>query len=129
MSAPALDRVARERSKARLTSASRSSRAPQRGSRSRRPLASNVGSAASGSPLRTASYAAQQPTELASGPTESSVNESGNAPSRGTRRAVGFQPVTPQSAAGPRIEPRVSEPSDITAMPSACATAAPDDDP
>ena len=57
------------------------------------------------------------------------MNESGNAPSRGTRRAVGFQPVTPHSAAGPRMEPRVSEPSDITAMPSAWATAAPEDEP
>jgi hypothetical protein len=66
---------------------------------------------------------------LASGPIESRVKDSGKAPSRGTRRAVGFQPVTPHSAAGPRIEPRVSEPRDITAMPSAWATAAPEEEP
>ena len=35
----------------------------------------------------------------------------------------------PQSAAGWRIEPRVSEPSPITHMPSATATAAPEDEP
>ena len=35
----------------------------------------------------------------------------------------------PQNAAGMRIEPRVSEPSAITHMPSACATAAPEDEP
>ncbi len=47
-------------------------------------------------------------TESANGPTESSVYDNGNAPSRGTRRAVGLNPVTPHNAAGTRIEPRVS---------------------
>ena len=81
------------------------------------------------SPLSTASYDAQQATLFASGPTESSVYESGKAPSRGVRRAVGLNPTTPQSAAGWRTEPRVSEPRAITLMPSACATAAPEEEP
>ena len=55
--------------------------------------------------------------------------ESGNAPSRGTRRAVGLNPATPFSAAGMRTDPRVSLPSAITLMPSAAATPAPDDEP
>jgi len=92
-------------------------------------LAGISGNGNGGSPARIASYIAQQAAELASGPMESSVKESGKAPSRGTRRAVGLNPATPHSAAGWRIEPRVSEPSAITHMPSACATAAPEDEP
>ena len=72
---------------------------------------------------------AQQAIELASGPTESSVYDSGNAPALSTREAVGLKPVTPHKAAGMRTEPRVSEPRPITHMPSATATAAPDDEP
>jgi hypothetical protein len=45
------------------------------------------------------------------------------------RRAVDLNPATPHSAAGCRTDPRVSLPSAITHMPSACATAAPEDDP
>jgi len=102
--------------------------AMDRGSRSRRPLVGMAGKSPP-SPLSTASYDAQQGTLFASGPTESSVYESGNAPSRGTRRAVGLKPTMPHSAAGWRIEPRVSEPSAMTHMPSACATAAPEEEP
>ena len=66
---------------------------------------------------------------FASGPTESSVNDSGKTPSRGMRRAVGLNPATPHNAAGTRTEPRVSLPSAITHMPSAWATAAPQEEP
>jgi len=42
---------------------------------------------------------------------------------------VGLYPTTPQSAAGTRVEPPVSEPIAISHMPSATATAAPDEEP
>ena len=45
---------------------------------------------------------AQHSTELASGPIESSVVDSGTTPSIGTRRAVGLKPTMPQTAAGMR---------------------------
>jgi len=47
-------------------------------------LGRQLGQRNGGSPARIASYIAQQAAELASGPMESSVKESGNAPSRGT---------------------------------------------
>ena len=72
---------------------------------------------------------AQQSTVFASGPTESSVHDSGNAPSLGIRLAVGLKPVTPHNAAGKRTEPRVSDPSPMAHMPSATETAAPEDEP
>ena len=81
------------------------------------------------SPAKTASTIAQHSTELASGPIESSEVESGMTLSIGTRRAVGLNPVMPQSAAGIRTEPPVSVPRAATAMRSATDTAAPDDDP
>ena len=54
---------------------------------------------------------------------------SGTVPVSGTRLAVGFQPTMPQSAAGTRQEPPVSEPSPARPMPSATATAAPEEEP
>jgi hypothetical protein len=42
---------------------------------------------------------------------------------------VGFIPTTPQSAAGWRIDPPVSDPSPIGANPAATATALPPDEP
>jgi hypothetical protein len=45
------------------------------------------------------------------------------------RSAVGLKPVRPHSAAGMRIEPPVSVPSAIAAMPSATEAAAPEDEP
>src|SRR5205814_1547728 len=112
--APSFEKRASAAWNAFATVGSRSSSADERGTSKRKPFASSCGKGAGASPARIASYVAQHATELASGPTESSVNESGNAPSRGTRRAVGFQPVTPHNADGPRIEPRVSDPSAIT---------------
>ena len=77
----------------------------------------------------TASASAQSATLLASGPTESSVGDSGNAPASGTRRAVGLKPTTPLSAAGMRMEPPVSEPMAISLVPSPAETPAPEDEP
>ena len=77
----------------------------------------------------TASATAQQAMLLASGPIESSVVDSGVAPSRDTRNWVGLNPGMPHNAAGMRTEPPVSVPSAATAMPSATDTAAPDDEP
>ncbi len=72
---------------------------------------------------------AQQSTELASGPPESSEVDSGTPPAIGTRRAVGLKPVSAQNAAGMRIEPPVSVPSAATAMPPATVTAPPEVEP
>ncbi len=77
----------------------------------------------------TASTTAQQATEGASGPMESSVVESGKQPAVGTRRAVGLKPTTPLNAAGMRTEPPVSVPIPASAMPSATETPAPAEEP
>ena len=53
----------------------------------------------------------------------------GNAPSVGMRCRLGLKPTRPQSAAGMRTEPPVSLPMAISHMPSATATAAPEDEP
>ena len=55
--------------------------------------------------------------------------DNGNTPSRGIRPVVVLKPVTPQSAAGMRTEPPVSEPMAAAAMPSVTDTAAPEDEP
>ena len=60
---------------------------------------------------------------------ESRLGESGKAPSSGTRRAVGLNPTTPLRAAGMRAEPPVSLPMEISLVPSATETPAPDDEP
>ena len=80
-------------------------------------------------PAMTASARAQSATLRAIGPIESSVDDSGNAPSSGMRFCVGLKPTMPQNAAGMRVEPPVSEPMAMSHMPSATATAAPDDEP
>ena len=50
-------------------------------------------------------------------------------PARLTRPNVGMSPTMPQSDAGPRIEPPVSEPSASGTMPAATAAPDPDDEP
>src|SRR6185312_15978380 len=85
------------------------------GTASRSSPAGIASGASAGSPAMTASVIAQQATLLASGPIESSVVESGIAPSRGTRNCVGLNPTTPQRAAGTRTEPPVSVPIATTA--------------
>src|SRR4051794_10446055 len=71
----------------------------------------------------------QSLTVEAIGPIESSVEESGNTPSSGTRDCVGLKPVSPQSAAGMRTEPPVSEPIAAQAIPSLTLIAAPEEEP
>src|SRR5439155_24948147 len=68
-------------------------------------------------------------TSLASGPIVSRLGASGQTPSTGTRPCVVLRPVTPQHAAGIRIDPPVSEPSATSASPVATATADPLEEP
>ena len=93
------------------------------------PATGNGSGASTGVPVRTASSNAQHSTVRASGPTVSSVVESGTAPARDTRFAVGFKPTMPLRAAGMRHEPPVSVPRLTAVMSSAIATAAPLDEP
>ena len=66
---------------------------------------------------------AQSRALCAIGPGQSSAGDSGSTPAALTRRQVGFSPVTPHIAAGWRMEPPVSLPSEpntsraATAMP------------
>src|SRR2546423_1868777 len=85
-----------------------------------------VGSSGSG-PAIAAKISAQSSAVRASGPTVSSVNESGIALARLTRPLVGFNPVTPQKCAGMRIEPPVSEPNAAGTSRAATAEPEPDD--
>src|SRR6187200_1494137 len=87
-----------------------------------------VGSSGSG-PARMLSTIAQSSAVCASGPTVSSVNESGIALARLTRLLVGLNPLTPQKCAGMRIEPPVSEPSAAGTSRAATAEPEPDDEP
>ena len=59
----------------------------------------------------------------------SSDDANATSPNRDTRPYVGFIPTTPESDAGCRIEPPVSEPSAKYAIPEATAAADPDDEP
>jgi hypothetical protein len=68
-------------------------------------------------------------TLRAIGPIESSVNESGKAPSVGTRCLLGLKPTMPHRAAGILVDPPVSLPIAMSHMPSATATAPPDVEP
>ena len=58
------------------------------------------------------------------GPVWSSVHERDTTPARLHRPYVGLIPAMPEKAAGPRMEPPVSEPSEPTHRPA--ASAAPD---
>src|ERR1700758_4931961 len=90
----------------------------------------DIGAGTTGSsPAITASTIAQQASELASGPIESRVVESGNAPPSGTGRWVGLNPVRPLSADGILTEPPVSVPIAASAILSVTEIAAPDDEP
>src|SRR5467141_4113935 len=75
------------------------------------------------------SISAQSRAERVIGPTWSIDHASGSTPARLTRPYVGLRPVIPQSDAGMRIEPPVSEPSAAGASPAATATPEPDDEP
>src|SRR4051812_47067166 len=90
----------------------------------------SAGAAVYGSvPEITRSTMMQSCTVLAIGPTESSVGESGNTPSSGTRDCVGLYPVSPHNAAGMRTEPPVSDPIAAHAIPSLTLIAAPEEEP
>ncbi len=82
-----------------------------------------TGSATSG-PWSASNAAARSRAERASGPTWSKLPAKSAVPARETRPYVGLSPNTPQSDAGTRIEPLVSEPSVSGTNPA--PTAAPD---
>src|SRR6185437_655151 len=71
----------------------------------------------------------QSVTVRAIGPIESMLCDSGKAPSMVIRCRLGLKPTSPQIAAGIRVEPPVSLPIEMSHMPSAAATTAPDDEP
>src|ERR1044072_8292043 len=87
-----------------------------------------VGSSGSG-PAMTLSTMAQSSAVCASGPTVSSVNDSGIALARLTRPLGGLKPDVPQKCAGMRIEPPVSEPSANGTSRAPTAEPEPDDEP
>src|SRR4051794_10878969 len=57
------------------------------------------------------------------------LNDSGSTPVRLHSPYVGLMPAMPHSAAGPRIEPPVSDPVPPRIMPEATAAPVPDDEP
>src|ERR1700730_17896675 len=77
----------------------------------------------------TEGSSATSSTEVANRPTSSSVSEISLTPERGTRRAEGLYPTTPQNEAGRLTEPAVWVPSASGASPAATAAADPLDDP
>src|SRR5690606_15747164 len=87
-----------------------------------------VGSSGSG-PTRIDVTSPQSSAVRASGPTVSSVKESGMALARLTRPELVLRPVTPQKCAGVRIEPPVSEPSAAGVRRAATAAPEPEDEP
>ena len=67
---------------------------------------------------RAASIRKRSTAVEAISPGESKLGASGIIPSDGYRPCDGLKPATPQKAAGMRIDPLVSEPSDTSATPS-----------
>ena len=90
MRAPAAESLDSATSNALATSASMPSSTAFSGAPRRRPASGAAARSGIGSPANTASIAAQQATELASGPIESRLVDSGTTPVIGTRRAVGL---------------------------------------
>ena len=88
----------------------------------------HAGSRASG-PAIASNAAARSATRRANGPTWSNDHASGTTPARETRPNVGLSPNTPHSAAGTRIEPLVSVPSESGTRPAATAAAEPPEEP
>ena len=80
-------------------------------------------------PESTASMCRQSLTLLVIAHTVSSERESSKAPSVGTLNIELLNPTNPQSAAGIRMEPPVSEPIAATLKPRATETAAPELEP
>ena len=73
----------------------------------------------------TSSRSAQSSAVRAIGPTVSNVQDTGTTPRFDTRPVDGRRPVTPQRAAGIRIEPAVSVPSVPATIPAAAAAPLP----
>ena len=95
-------------------------------SRRRRPRRRRARPASARSPGASACSIRSQPsTSRAIGPAWSKLGASGKQPSIGTSPQVGLKPVTPQQAAGIRIEPPESVPSAASARPAASAAAEP----
>src|SRR5204863_9023423 len=87
-------------------------------------------SGACSNPGASASIICAHPaTSRAIGPAWSKLGASGKQPVIGTRPHVGLKPVTPQHAAGMRIEPPESVPSAASASPVTSAAAEPPLDP
>src|SRR5262245_35960119 len=82
-----------------------------------------------GDPATTPSSRMQSSTLRASTPVVSRVCEIGATPSPDQRPGVGLKPTTPHSAAGTRIEPTVSPPSEAGTIRAATDAPAPDDEP
>src|SRR5437764_9615745 len=77
----------------------------------------------------TSRLMAASSTVVVNGPIWSRLDAKATSPYRDTRPYVGFSPTTPQNAAGWRIEPPVSVPSEPAANPAATAAAGPPDEP
>ena len=80
-------------------------------------------------PAITCCKSAQSRTVSVIGPTCSSEQAKATTPKRETVPYVGISPTRPQKAAGCRIEPPVSVPSDHGASPAATTAAEPPDEP
>ncbi len=80
-------------------------------------------------PAMTPRASAASSTEAPNTPIWSSDEAKATRPYRLTRPYVGLTPTTPQSAAGCRTEPPVSEPRATRTMPAATAAADPPDEP
>ena len=128
MVAPAARSVARVRSKARATVASRSSRKRVLGT-ARRYCDSGAGLRVTRRAASTSCATMASRTVRVMAQAVSSVVDRGTAPVVGTSRAVFLKPTMPLSAAGMRMEPPVSEPRATNAAPVATDTAAPDEEP
>ena len=88
----------------------------------------HTGSRASG-PLMASKAAARSATDRANGPTWSKLDANSAVPARDTRPNVGLRPNTPQSEAGTRIEPLVSDPRLNGTSPAATDAADPPEEP
>src|SRR5881392_3254791 len=88
-----------------------------------------LGAMAGYDPAIAPSISARTAAVCAIGPAWSIDHESGSTPARLTRPYVGLRPLIPQSEAGMRIEPPVSDPSAPGASAAATATPEPEDEP
>src|SRR4030095_9201161 len=101
------------------------SRAPAQGSAGR---SAHTGSVGSGH-WSASNATARSRTERANGPTSPRLPATTTTPARDTRPYVGLSPKTPQSEAGTRIDPLVSEPRLSGTSPAATDAADPPDEP